>query len=68
MFSPVSQTDRRAVGGMLHDGEGLDHEAHVDVAAYHLRNKKIWCSMSGSLNIMDDVHFTEITYVVQLFA
>ena len=24
--------------------------------------------MSGSLNIMDDVHFTEITYMVQLFA
>ena len=24
--------------------------------------------MSGSLNIMDDVHYTEITYVVLLFA
>ena len=68
MFSPVSQTDRRAVGGMLHEGDGLDHEIHVDVAAFHLRGEEIWCSMSGSLSIMDDVHYTEITYLVQLFA
>ena len=68
MFSPVSQTDRRAVGGMLYEGEVLDHEIHVDVAEYHLRGEEIWCSMSGSLNVIDDVHFTEIAYTVQLFA
>ena len=53
---------------MIHEGRGLDHEIHVDVEAYQQRCEEVWCSMGGSLNVMDDVHYTEITYIVQLFA
>ena len=67
-LSPLSQSDGRVVAGMVHEGRGLDHEIHVDVAAFQRRNEEIWCSMSGSLNVLDDVHYTGITYIVQLHA
>ena len=60
MFSPLSQTDYRVIAGMLHEGKGLDYEVHVDVASSQRRGEEVWCSMSGSLNILDDVHYTDV--------
>ena len=68
MFSPLSQTDPRAVAVMLHEGRGLDYEVHVEVESFQRRGEEVRCSMSSSLNVLDDVHFTDITYVVFLHA
>ena len=68
MFSPISQQDPRAVAGMVHEGRGLNYEIHLDVASMVRKDEEVYASFSGSLNVMNDVHYTEITHVMLLHA
>ena len=68
MLAPISQADPRAIAGMVHEGRGLNYEVHLDVASMMRRDEVVYVSFSGSLNIMNDVHYTEITHVTLLHA
>ena len=43
-------------------------QAYVDVTSFQRHDEEVLCFMSGSLNILGDVHYTDITYVVYLYA
>ena len=68
MFASISQRDPRAIAGMVHEGRGLNYEIHLDVASMMRKDEVVYVSFSGSLNVMNDVHYTEITHVTLLHA
>ena len=68
MFAPVSQTNAKAIAGMIHEGSGLNYEVHVDVASMMRKDEVVYASYSGSVNVLNDVHYTEITHVTLLHA
>ena len=63
MFSPISQMDERQVAGMIHQGLGLNYEVHLDVASMVRKDEDVYVSFSGSLNVLNDVHYLSLIHI-----